>query len=195
MSQDACDDRYKLSVCPAYETITERAGINDDAIQTLHNPAYNGVVVHSGSDIQVTTYPVYAEISEMSYNMQNQRNHTINVLSSRTAAPLSPSSETGSFVSQVPSPYLVPQRSPRAARANADNQVQNPSPYTEAMVHHPGHQNTSYRCTSRQDGLCTSDDVNTGLLSGDCAGTITSNPSKMDNVRHKEPPPPIYESI
>ena len=189
-TQDACGNRYESSIYPTYATITERVGVSGDTIQTLHNPVYNGIVVHSGSDIQVATYPVYAEIGQMGSNLNNRRNHTINVLSSRAAAPLSPSSETGSFVSQVPSPYLEPQRSPGAARAKSDNQVHNPSPYTKPVPHRSDNENTSYACINRE-GLCTR---NTGLTSGDREGAVSSNLSRMDEVRHTERPP-IYESI
>lgn len=198
-SWGANSNRYESSVGPAYETITDRAGVRGDTIQTLHNPVYNGIVVRSGSDIPVTTYPVYAEIGQIGSNIHAQRSHTIDVLSTRTAEPQSPLSETGSSVSQVPSPYLVPQRSPGAARAKSSQQ-HNPSPCTESASHQLcDSQNTNYQCTDNQH-LCRDKDVHNNRNAG---LTVTSDHlviaelSRTDNamVWHAEPPPPIYESI
>jgi hypothetical protein len=204
-SRGASSNNYESSVYPAYETITERAGVSHDTIQTLHNPVYNGIVVRSGSDIPVTTYPIYAEIGQMTSNLHGQRNHTIDVLSTRTTAPISPSSETGSFVSQVPSPYLVPQKSPGVVRANTtSNQLS--SPHTELASREPldtlnsNRQNASsstatqrfYRDTALP---YTSHQRNTGLVSlGDCEGTNPSNLSRTNKLYQTESPLPVYES-
>ena len=109
----------------------------------------------------------------MGSHLHDQRNHTIDVLSRREAAPLSPSSETGSFVSRVPTPYLVPQRSPGAARAKSSSRQL--SPYAESASHQPhDSQNTNNcLCNTNQRELdvpCSSHQRSTDLMSGDCEG-------------------------
>jgi hypothetical protein len=202
-SRGATSNNYESSVYPAYETITERAGVSRDTIQTLHNPVYNGIVVRSGSDIPVTTYPIYAEIGQMTSNLHGQRNHTIDVLSTRTVAPISPSSESGSLVSQVPSPYLVPQRSPGAVRTNTNNQLS--SPHTE-LQHEPldslntncqsASTSTASQRLSRDTVLpYTSHQRNTGLVSsGECEGANPLNLSRTNKLYQTESPPPVCES-
>ena len=160
----------------------------------MHNPVYNGIVV--GSDIPVTTFPVYAEISHMTSNVHGQRNHTIDVLSTRTAAPLSPSSETGSLISQVPSPYLVPQRSPSAVRAETSKQL---SPHTEpldSLSTNSQSASTSRRLSRDTAPPYTGHQRNAGLVLGDCEGAGPSNLSGSNQVGCLESqPPPVYESI
>ena len=197
-NQDTRENRYEVSVCPAYATITERVDVSSDTLQALHNPVYNGVVIRSDSDIQVATYPVYAKIGHVGSTLHNQRNHTIDV-------PLSPSSETGSFVSQVPSPYLVPQRSPKATRAKTCGQVQNPSPYSEPVPHQSDNLNSSkqYASTSNQEGFSgdkevwhTNNNRHAGtVVSSDLECAESSNPSRTDNIHHTESVGPVYESI
>ena len=149
----------------------------------------------------MTTFPVYAEIGQMTSNVHGQRNHTIDILSTRTAAPLSPSSETGSFVSQVPSPYLVPQRSPGAVRAKPSQQL---SLHTEPISHEPlDSLNTNSQSASTSQRLSrdtalpyTGHQRNAGLVSGDCEGAGPSNLSGSNQVGSLESqPPPVYESI
>ena len=147
--------------------------------------------MRSGSEIPVTTYPVYAEVGQMGSHLHDQRNHTIDILSRREAAPLSPSSETGSFVSRVPTPYLVPQRSPGAARAKSSSRQL--SPYAESASHQPhDSQNTNNcLCSTNQKVLdvpCSSHQRGTDLMSGDCEGAHSDKISES-------PPPPVYESI
>ena len=127
----------------------------------------------------------------MGSHLHNQRNHTIDVLSRREAAPLSPFSETGSFVSRVPTPYLVPLRSPGAARAKSNSRQL--SPYTESASHQPHDSQNTNNCLCNTnprelDVPCSSHQRSTDLMSGDCEGAHSEKTSEL-------PPPPVYESI
>ena len=124
----------------------------------LHNPNYTGEVVHS--ELQRATArtsstlangsgdPLYAEIDRKNLSSRNKSSHTINIPSRgiESSASLSPLSDSGSNVSPIPSPYLVPRITPRlesSARANSTNQVvneslQNPTPYSELNLQTAG---------------------------------------------------------
>ena len=108
------DNVYESEVSPAYE-IASRLPANSE------------------TDIQTNPNPVYAELGPTYFTLHSGRSMRVHA-TPRPGAPLRPSTESGSSMSQCPSPYLVPQLSSRTGNGNVlpinDIPTTNyPSPY------------------------------------------------------------------
>lgn len=127
------DNVYEPAVSPAYEGIANRLPANGETgIQTIHNPVYTDRVVHQSTSERAPD-PFYAELGPIYFTLHSGRSMRVRI-TPRVGAPLRPSTESGSSMSQDPSPYLVPQPSSKTAnrsvQPNNDLTMKNcPSPY------------------------------------------------------------------